>query len=167
MSTRVVQRTPNLGLRLRMHKVKVAAGDEPDPRATPGGGEPCVPALEWWHEELGAWSPDPVTIGISPNDFCGDRSITAFSSVAIARLSCCPAAEVIWTARWDGMGFGVPGWRDGGPYVEPAGELLVVRMPPWTFWDEPNLRDGSLEVSAQCGEQDAGSLYLSLAFSVG
>lgn len=159
---RVIQRTPDLGLTLRLRREQ-----EPAPCPAP---QPGAPELMWWHpgdvEPEGEWSASPLAVAIYPVVYCGDTMPIAMEGIAVARLSG-RHGDVWWDCAWNGVSFDVPGTGDWGPYVQSAGEILVVRAPHWSMWHPLEMDSGVLEVWAGCAQGTPPSITLTLTADSG
>lgn len=106
--TRIVQRTPDLGLTLRLQR----AGQTSDCPAP-------TPILGWWDEEAGSFTRQVETMSAGYDE----------PSVPRAVIACLDGAgpDVVWTATWQGEALIVPGYVTKAGYygTEISPEVLV------------------------------------------
>jgi hypothetical protein len=134
--TRTIQRTPNVGLTLKMQSLQEAAPCEP-----------CVPAPEsirWYNEETEEWDTETIVRSTNANphtkrvllqsvgDTEPDSTCQWSREMYVARVLGPLCDEpVLWEWQWDETG--EVGWEGSGWYIQPAGSAIAAHLviPPY------------------------------------
>lgn len=174
--TRVVQRTPNLGLSIRLQPLAADAdllplrpAPDPDPDPDPDPVSGC--------EVSGvAWGTLPTTIGpyqtYSPIVYSTDGGATNWrldprsvygSTPVTSTVVGIPSGASIDGVRWEWA------WMAGEPIVPvsitASPQLLVVSVPPIDLANDYKYSSWSLSAQAFCGDTLVGTLTLQLFIS--
>lgn len=122
MAARVVQRTPNLGITLRMQRQAAAAA--------PDAAPPKI-RLGWWNPDSGRW--DRTEEAVELRTYVWPPRAVPPQVVALL-LGAASGVEVTWTATWGPPGGGdpqplaLPHTGEGCPWVLAQGPVVAVAV---------------------------------------